>query len=192
MHKLLLNLKLIDNKSIRKYPKNRTKFLSNIRSNPNRIRYQSTSFFSYPLNSEPRSNPIRKLPILSWKPCWSYPLSKRPDPILSEKSDPVRRIYFDLILWVNRLTRSDIRKKLKSPKKSIQILLKPDQAWEANLILKSNSGKTSRDPRSMGKPVTVPIPLIQDQLFISALLLNFPNNLAGGTHAKAESVMPKA
>jgi hypothetical protein len=39
----------------------------------------------------------------------------------------------------------------------------------------------------MGKPVTVPIPLIQDQLFISALLLNFPNNLAGGTHVKVES-----
>jgi hypothetical protein len=45
----------------------------------------------------------------------------------------------------------------------------------------------------MGKPVTtVPIPLIQDQLFICALLLNFTNNLAGGTHAKAESVKLKA
>jgi hypothetical protein len=45
----------------------------------------------------------------------------------------------------------------------------------------------------MGKPVTtVPIPLIQDQLFICALLLNFPNNLAGGTHAKAESIKQKA
>ena len=42
----------------------------------------------------------------------------------------------------------------------------------------------------MGKPVTVPIPLIQDQLFICALLLNFPNNLAGGTHAKG--LEPKA
>jgi hypothetical protein len=48
----------------------------------------------------------------------------------------------------------------------------------------------------MGKPVTVPIPLIQDQLFIRDLLLNFPNNLAGGTHAKglkpkAQSLTPK-
>jgi hypothetical protein len=44
----------------------------------------------------------------------------------------------------------------------------------------------------MGKPVAVPIPLIQSQLFISALLLNFPNNLAGGTHVKAESLTQKA
>jgi hypothetical protein len=44
----------------------------------------------------------------------------------------------------------------------------------------------------MGKPVTVPIPLIQDQLFIRDLLLNFSNNLAGGTHAKAEFAKHKA
>jgi hypothetical protein len=44
----------------------------------------------------------------------------------------------------------------------------------------------------MGKPVTVPIPLIRDQLFISDLLLNFSNNLAGGTHVKAQSAKQKA
>jgi hypothetical protein len=73
----------------------------------------------------------------------------------------------------------------------IPIPLKPDRAL-TNLIQKSNPEKSIRNPRSMGKTGSSSNTPDSSQLFISALLLNFPNNLAGGTHEKAQSGKLKA
>jgi hypothetical protein len=149
-------------------------------------------FFSYPLKPA-LSNPIRNYPILSWKTVDPILWVNRSDPTLSEKTKPVRRIYFDLILWVNHLSLIQCPKETESPKKrskSCRNLIKPR---EANLILKSNSGKNIQKSKIHGETaVTVSIPLIQDQLFICALLLNFSNNLAGGTHVKAQTPKRRA
>ena len=147
MHKLLLILKLIDTISIRHIQKTEQSSYPISNRIPVESDISQLQFFSYPLNT----NPVQSYPKYRTRS------EKHVDPILwaivqiqSYRKQPnhVRKIYFDLILWVNRLCPNPYPKKTRARRirsKSLLSLIKPRE-WP--LFWNPNPGKHSviQDP----------------------------------------------